>query len=100
MPKLSEIQQKTFVGGGDGSFLSPYTWDEYTNVLSNGTWFGGYVEGYGYIDSGTSYGSGSYEDRGSYNRYDSGSTSGSYNKNDVDISFFVKNNVFYFIAIS
>jgi hypothetical protein len=77
MPKLSEIQQKTFVGGGDGSYLSPYTWDEYTCILSNGTWFGGYVEGFGYIDSGTSYGSGSYEDSGSY--YD---TSGSYGIND------------------
>jgi len=29
------INKETFVGGGDGSYLSPYTWDEYIYILCN-----------------------------------------------------------------
>ena len=83
MPILSEIQQKTFVGGGDGTYGNPYTWEEYSNFLTKGTWYGGYVDGYGFVDSSGSYDSGTYYDTsGSYGIGDSGSTSGSYNQND------------------
>ncbi|HMM18637.1 MAG TPA: hypothetical protein PKC47_14120 [Petrimonas sp.] len=48
MPTLNEIQQKTFVGGGDGSIYHPYTVAEFDFMCANGTWNGGYVEGWGY----------------------------------------------------
>ena len=49
MPILSEIQQRSFIGGGDGSIYSPYTTDEYYQIFGNGSWQGGYVEGFGLV---------------------------------------------------
>ncbi|HMM18643.1 MAG TPA: hypothetical protein PKC47_14150, partial [Petrimonas sp.] len=48
MPTLNEIQQKTFIGGGDGSQYSPYTIAEFDAMCASGNWNGGYVEGWGY----------------------------------------------------
>lgn len=48
MPIISEIQQKTYIGGGDGSPNNPYTVEQYDFLCSIGVWQGGYVEGWGY----------------------------------------------------
>lgn len=71
MPVLSEIQQKTFVGGGDGSMNNPYTVTEFYAMCASGIWNGGYVDGWGYTYSEVvvsgSYGeSGTYDSSGSY----------------------------------
>ena len=48
MPVLSEEVQRRYVGGGDGSESNPYTIEEYDGMVNAGTWYGGYVEGWGY----------------------------------------------------
>ena len=48
MPALSEEQQMTYIGGGDGTQDYPYTVDEFDRMVASGTWNGGYVEGWGY----------------------------------------------------
>jgi len=35
-----------------GSASNPYTYKEFDSMMNNGTWEGGYVEGYGYMDKG------------------------------------------------
>ena len=49
MPVIGEIEQRIFVGGGDGSVYNPYTQFEYDCMLYSGSWNGGYVEGWGYV---------------------------------------------------
>ncbi|MDO5572269.1 MAG: hypothetical protein Q4F97_12525 [Bacteroidales bacterium] len=49
MPVLSEIEQYSIVGGGDGSAGNPYTVMEFEGMCESGSWRGGYVEGWGYI---------------------------------------------------
>lgn len=44
-----------------GSASNPYTYQEFEAMADNGTWEGGYVEGYGYVDKGVTI-SGSSED--------------------------------------
>lgn len=43
MPEISEMSQRTFVGGGDGSMDDPYTEDEFNIFLMSGHFPGGYV---------------------------------------------------------
>lgn len=49
MPVLNEIDQRRFVGGGDGSTINPYSQKEYDLMLSTDTWRGGFVSGMGYV---------------------------------------------------
>ena len=35
MPVLSEEVQSTFIGGGDGTFSNPYTFEEYSKVIAS-----------------------------------------------------------------
>ena len=49
MPIVDAKEQLMFVGGGDGSQMSPYTYAEYNSLYISGNWKGGYVEGNGYI---------------------------------------------------
>ena len=70
MPVISEIQQKAFIGGGNGTSTSPYTAAEYTALCASGTWDGGYVDGWGYVLQEVVV-TGSYS--GSENNYSSGS---------------------------
>lgn len=44
-----------------GSSSNPYTYQEFDSMMNNGTWEGGYVEGYGYMDKGVTI-TGSSED--------------------------------------
>lgn len=44
-----------------GSASNPYTYQEFDSMMNNGTWEGGYVEGYGYMDKGVTI-TGSSED--------------------------------------
>ena len=48
MPVLSGDVQRRYVGGGDGSKENPFTEEEYDGMVNAGTWYGGYVEGWGY----------------------------------------------------
>ena len=43
MPVLSEMEQRSFVGGGTGTSTDPYTMEEFERMLISGTWEGGYV---------------------------------------------------------
>lgn len=43
MAYVSETEQRYFVGGGTGGNLDPFTYKEYENMLSDGTWNGGFV---------------------------------------------------------
>lgn len=45
MPVINEIQQKTYIGGGDGSIYSPYTIAQFDQMVATGVWYGGYVQG-------------------------------------------------------
>lgn len=48
MPVLSEIEQRTFIGGSGNGYV--YTYDEFQYMLLSGNWNGGEVAGYGYIN--------------------------------------------------
>lgn len=48
LPRISEIKQCSFVGGGIGTREDPYTFEEFNSLLNAGGWTGGFVEG-GYI---------------------------------------------------
>lgn len=74
MPRISEMEQRFSVGGGNGSKEMPYTVEEFDYLSNIGLWKGGYVDGWGYtgsetvvVASGTSNG---------------GSTSGNWNDPD------------------
>ena len=43
MPVISEMEQRSFIGGGSGTFTDPYTEEEYERMIASGTWEGGYV---------------------------------------------------------
>lgn len=45
---INENEQRSFIGGGDGTANNPYTKSEFDYMISNGIWQGGYVEGWGY----------------------------------------------------
>ena len=47
LPVMNLQEQNAIVGGGLGTPSSPYTMNEYSTMVSRGTWRGGYVEGYG-----------------------------------------------------
>lgn len=46
LPAVDMQEQRSFVGGGSGTSSDPYSRMEYLNMVSNGTWVGGYVEGF------------------------------------------------------
>lgn len=54
MPVISEIQQRSYFGGGNGSIEDPYTFQEYNYILTSGFWNGGWVESYYVNMDGTS----------------------------------------------
>lgn len=62
MPVISEIEQKSYIGGGDGTEFSPYTSIEMDIMISSGKWKGGFVDGLGYVGPNTNVyaGSGDY----------------------------------------
>lgn len=61
LPVIEKKSQTGYVGGGNGTSAEPYTYDEYDNLLSYGSWNGGYVEGIGYVNADAYvYGSSSY----------------------------------------
>jgi hypothetical protein len=69
MLKISEREQRSYVGGGAGTYEDPYTVAEFDMMCANGMWNGGYVEGWGYTFSEvTSYGS--YGGNSGYYSYD------------------------------
>ena len=80
MPVLSENAQRGFIGGGKGTENDPFTEAEYDQMVADGTWNGGYVDGWGYTFSDVTI-TGS---QGSSNNNDtSGNVSGStYNPNE------------------
>ena len=48
---------RTVVGGGTGAYDNPYTLAEAESMMDAYTWYGGYVEGMGYVMRGvTIYG--------------------------------------------
>ncbi len=53
MPVLSEMEQRSFIGGTEyppsGSHTQPYTWEEYDRMVASGNWNGGYIIGFGYM---------------------------------------------------
>ena len=48
--KLSEIEMKGVIGGGNGTVYAPYTQTEMIYLINNRYWQGGYVEDIGYVD--------------------------------------------------
>lgn len=44
MALLSEQEQQAYLGGGSGTEIDPYTYDEYLQMSASGNWKGGYVE--------------------------------------------------------
>lgn len=52
LPIIEKEVQKTYIGGGTGTSSDPYTIAEFDSMCSNGTWVGGYVEGWGYTFQG------------------------------------------------
>ena len=47
--RISELEMKSFVGGGDGTEDDPYTFSEMTSLMDSNGWIGGYVEYMGYV---------------------------------------------------
>ena len=66
LPVLTEKEQSFYFGGGDGSFNSPFTTQEWKRMCDSDTWYGGWVIVEGqheptYFDAGdtsSSYGGG------------------------------------------
>lgn len=54
MPVLSEELQHSFIGGGNGTRDNPYTETEFNSIIGSGSWYGGYVESWGYVAMETS----------------------------------------------
>ena len=46
---IDKASQKTFIGGGSGSFTEPYTQDEFDSMMYSGHWNGGFVYGMGWV---------------------------------------------------
>ena len=63
MEVVKKEEQKSYIGGGDGSESNPYTWNEYRDLAQSNLWYGGYVDG-------VYYGSEPGSDVGSYNYTD------------------------------
>lgn len=51
MEVLTKEEMDILKGGGDGSFLNPYTVDEYNMLTWYGIFKGGYVRGMGYVNA-------------------------------------------------
>lgn len=49
MPKINEVLQQSFIGGGTGTRDDPYTKSEFDVMCDSGNWLGGYVEEMGYV---------------------------------------------------
>lgn len=49
LPRISEIKQCSFIGGGTGTKDDPFTEQEFNGMLENGSWFGGFVQDMGYV---------------------------------------------------
>ena len=49
MPRISEIEKMSIVGGGSGTKEDPYTIDEFDSMCDNDNWKGGFVVGQGYV---------------------------------------------------
>lgn len=54
MPVLNEELQRSFIGGGNGTKDNPYTETEFNSIIGSGSWYGGYVESWGYVAMETS----------------------------------------------
>ena len=52
MPCFEADDLRTVIGGGNGSYGSPFTEEEMDAMMDYGTWDGGYVEGMGYVMGG------------------------------------------------
>lgn len=48
MPVISELEQRSYIGGGNGTQKDPYTVEEFYIMSANKLWTGGYVVGWGY----------------------------------------------------
>ena len=56
--RISELEMKSFVGGGDGTEDDPYSLNEMESLMDSCQWTGGYVEYLGYVSYSThKYGS-------------------------------------------
>ncbi|WP_420187411.1 hypothetical protein M1B74_01290 [Bacteroides pyogenes] len=44
MPEISESAQRNFIGGGDGTWNNPYTYDEFRDLVRTRVFEGGYVD--------------------------------------------------------
>lgn len=65
MPRISEIVQRSFIGGGTGTKEDPFTEQEFNSILASGSWLGGYVKDWGYVGMETTVTpSGSYTPKG------------------------------------
>ena len=51
LPVVENEIQASYVGGGDGTLFDPYTMAEYSQLVANGNWNGGYVVGQGFVGS-------------------------------------------------
>ena len=49
MPRISEIEKMSIVGGGSGTKEDPYTIAEFDSMCDKDTWKGGWVEGQGFV---------------------------------------------------
>jgi len=48
-PVLSCEEELELIGGGDGTPTNPYTYSEFDTLYDVGSWYGGYVQGLGYV---------------------------------------------------
>ena len=51
MEVLTKEEMEILKGGGDGSYGSPYTKDEFYALLDSDSFNGGYVQGWGYVNA-------------------------------------------------
>lgn len=70
LPVIEKSFQMIYVGGGDGTSVSPYTAVEFEGMFSSNNWNGGYVEGMGYVANDVYvYGDSTYPGQTSQNYY-------------------------------
>jgi hypothetical protein len=46
---IGEAEIGNYLGGTNGDSLGSYTEEDFCNLMDNGTWQGGYVQGWGYV---------------------------------------------------
>lgn len=46
---LTELEMKSLIAGGDGTYDSPYSLDEFDSLMNTFQWTGGYVEYMGFV---------------------------------------------------